>query len=286
MNSVAIRLPSVMVPVLSSSSVSTSPAASTARPDIASTLCCTSRSIPAIPIAESSPPMVVGIRHTSSATSTGSESDGAAVAREWIEAHAHQHEDDRQAGEQDAERDLVGRLLALRALDQRDHAVEEGLARIGGDAHLDPVGDDRGAAGDGAAIAAALANDRRRFAGDRGLVDRGDALDHFAVAGNDVAGLDQHHVAAAQLRSPAPSRSLPPRSDQLGLGLGAGLAQVVGLRLAASLGHRLGEVGEQHREPQPQRDLQLEAERARRGREEVAARGSGSPPARSPRPRT
>ncbi len=38
MNSDAWRLPSVIVPVLSSSSVFTSPAASTARPDIASTL--------------------------------------------------------------------------------------------------------------------------------------------------------------------------------------------------------------------------------------------------------
>jgi hypothetical protein len=69
-NSVACRLPSVIVPVLSSSSVFTSPAASTARPDIASTLCCTSRSMPAMPIAESRPPIVVGIRHTSSETST------------------------------------------------------------------------------------------------------------------------------------------------------------------------------------------------------------------------
>ena len=66
----AWRLPSVMVPVLSSSSVLTSPAASTARPDIASTLRCTRRSIPAMPIAESRAPIVVGIRHTSSATMT------------------------------------------------------------------------------------------------------------------------------------------------------------------------------------------------------------------------
>ena len=69
-NSVAWRLPKVIVPVLSSSSVFTSPAASTARPDIASTLCCTSRSMPAMPMAESSPPMVVGIRQTSSETRT------------------------------------------------------------------------------------------------------------------------------------------------------------------------------------------------------------------------
>ena len=65
--SAASRLPKVIVPVLSSSSISTSPAASTARPDIASTLKRVTRSMPAMPIAESSPPIVVGIRHTSSA---------------------------------------------------------------------------------------------------------------------------------------------------------------------------------------------------------------------------
>ena len=46
-----------------------SPAVSTARPDIASTLCCTRRSMPAMPIADSRPPIVVGMRQTSSATS-------------------------------------------------------------------------------------------------------------------------------------------------------------------------------------------------------------------------
>ena len=70
MNSDASRLPSVIVPVLSNSNVLTSPAASTTRPDIASTLRCTSRSMPAMPIADSNAPMVVGIRHTSSATRT------------------------------------------------------------------------------------------------------------------------------------------------------------------------------------------------------------------------
>jgi len=70
---VACRLPSVMVPVLSKSSTSTSPAASTARPLMASTLRCTRRSMPAMPMAERSPPMVVGIRHTSSAISVVTE---------------------------------------------------------------------------------------------------------------------------------------------------------------------------------------------------------------------
>ena len=67
---VAWRLPMVIVPVLSNSSVETSPAASTARPDMASTLRCTRRSMPAMPMADSRPPIVVGIRQTSRAIST------------------------------------------------------------------------------------------------------------------------------------------------------------------------------------------------------------------------
>ena len=54
----------VIVPVLSNSNVSISPAVSTALPDLVITLARSARSIPAIPIAERSPPIVVGIRHT------------------------------------------------------------------------------------------------------------------------------------------------------------------------------------------------------------------------------
>ena len=50
-----------------------SPAASTARPLVGITLWRISRSIPAMPIAERSPPIVVGIRHTRSATITVTE---------------------------------------------------------------------------------------------------------------------------------------------------------------------------------------------------------------------
>ena len=69
-NAVACRLPSVIVPVLSSRSTSTSPAASTARPEMAMTFAWIIRSMPAMPMAESRPPIVVGMRQTSSATST------------------------------------------------------------------------------------------------------------------------------------------------------------------------------------------------------------------------
>ena len=70
MNSDAMRLPKVMVPVLSSRSVSTSPAASTARPEVATTLKRIRRSMPAMPMAESRPPIVVGMRQTRSAIRT------------------------------------------------------------------------------------------------------------------------------------------------------------------------------------------------------------------------
>ena len=73
MNSAACRLPSVIVPVLSSSRTSTSPDASTERPDSARTLRRTRRSMPAMPIALSSAPIVVGISATSSATRMVSE---------------------------------------------------------------------------------------------------------------------------------------------------------------------------------------------------------------------
>ena len=182
MNSVAWRLPSVMVPVLSSSSVSTSPAASTARPDMASTLKRTSRSMPAMPMAESSAPIVVGIERDEERDQHHDRDRAAGIGGKARDRHRGEDEDERHAGEQDVERDLVGRLLPHRALDQRDHAVEEGRALRRGDPHLEPVRGHARAARHRRAVAAALADDRRGFAGDRRFVDRGHALDHVAVA--------------------------------------------------------------------------------------------------------
>ena len=78
-----------------------SPAASTARPLIASTLRCTRRSMPAMPIADSSPPIVVGIRHTSSATSTMIDCSASRVDRERLQRDDREQEDEREPGEQD-----------------------------------------------------------------------------------------------------------------------------------------------------------------------------------------
>ena len=80
--------------------------------------------------------MVVGIRHTSSATSTVTVTGVPASAASTLKSEngssvtVTTRNTMRQRDQQDGQRDLVGRLLALGALDHRDHAVEEGLARV------------------------------------------------------------------------------------------------------------------------------------------------------------
>ncbi len=56
------------------------------------------------------------------------------------------------------------------------------------------------AAGDRRAIAAAFANDWRGFAGDRGFIDRSDALNHIAVARNHFPCFDDNGIPFAQYR--------------------------------------------------------------------------------------
>ena len=189
--------------------------------------------------------------------------------REARDRHRRQQEDDRQPGEQYVQRYLVRRLLPLGALDQADHAIKKGRALARGDAHLDLVGEHARAAGHRRAVAAALANDRGGFAGDRRFIDRGDTLDDLAIARDQVARLDEHDIADLQLvgRHVLPIRGIggtEPLCDRLRLRA----PQARRLRLAAAFGDRLGEIGEQHGEPQPEADLAREG-RARAD-EEIA----------------
>ena len=117
------------------------------------------------------------------------------------------------------------------------------------------VGQHRGAAGDGGAVAAGLADDRGGLAGDGRLVDGGDALDDVAVAGDDLARprRPRGRPAAAGCRQPRTPRRRR-RSSRRAWVSRAGRAQGVGLGLAAALGDGLGEVAEEHREPEPDRD--------------------------------
>ena len=49
-------------------------------------------------------------------------------------------------------------------------------------------------------------------------------------------------------------------ADAIGRSLGLGAAQSVSLRFASTFGHRLRKVGKQHGKPEPECDLQIEAE--------------------------
>ena len=211
--------------------------------------------MPAMPIALSSAPIVVGISATSSAIRIVIEIVGAGERRANGRSVTTTTRKTivRPASRID-ERDLVRRLAPLGALDERDHAVEERLAGLLRDLDDDAVGQHARAAGDRAAVAAGLADDGRGLAGDRRLVDRGDALDHGAVAGDHLAGLDDDDVAAAQLGGRLAScRRAAARRSRVRIA-----RSVVGLRLAAALGDRLGEVAEEDREPQPDRDGERE----------------------------
>ncbi len=140
----------------------------------------------------------------------------------------------------------------------RSRKVDPGAAvmrtRIQSEMHLRAARDRR-------AVAAGLADHRRRLSGDRCLVDGGDALDHLAIGGDDVAGFDQHDVANLEAGA---------RDELVVLGVrrASSLAcvsvrcppQRVCLRLAAALGYRFREVGKQHGDPQPQHDLEGEGE--------------------------
>ena len=125
------------------------------------------------------------------------------------------------------------------------------------------IGQHPRAAGHRAAVAAGFADHRRALAGDHRFVDGGDALDDLAVAGNPLAGRNDHDVAGPQLRG---RHLLDPsgRREPVRKRVGPRLAQRLGLRLAARFGHGLGEGRKQHGEPQPEVDLQLEPDAAPR----------------------
>ena len=117
-------------------------------------------------------------------------------------------EDQRERGQHERQRDLVRRALPERAFDQRDHAVEE---RLAGPAVIrttmrsestvvPPVTP--------GSVAAGLANHRRGFAGDRRFIDDGDAFDDLAVAGNDLARLDDDAIARPEVGRRDLSRSI------------------------------------------------------------------------------
>ena len=176
----------------------------------------------------------------------------AAVAGHGIQADHHDEEDDGQADQQGVQGDLVGRFLSGRAFHQGDHLVQERLAGVGGDADLEPVADHSGATGHRAEITAAFLEDGRGFTGDGGFVHRSHAFHHFAVVGDQFAGIDQHQIALFQFAGVDDFFGTI-FAQQAGLHVALGLLQALGLGLAATFGHGFGEVGEQQGHQQDDR---------------------------------
>ena len=180
-----------------------------------------------------------------------------AECRVRLQRNHRQQEDQRQARDQDVQRDLVRSLLALRAFHQRDHAIQKRFAGIGCDSNLDVIRQHAGATRDGATVAPGLANYGRALAGDHRLVNCRDAVDHFAVARDQFTSVAGHHIARAQSRS-GYLLDLAGFREPFGQRIGLRFTQTVGLRLAPRFRHRLSEVGEQNGKPKPERDLDFE----------------------------
>lgn len=191
-----------------------------------------------------------------------------------IGSHRHQrHTDDEknecQPDKQDVQRQFVGRLLPAGSFHETYHAIEERAARIGGNADHDSIRQDFGTARHSGSVSTAFADDRRGFARDRRLVDKSDAFNHIAISGNEVACLADHHIALAQGRCGHPLFSAmfcicPDQATRRDLVTHP--PERIGLGLAAAFRHRFREVGEHHREPQPDRDPAGEPERRSSGR--------------------
>ena len=151
-----------------------------------------------------------------------------------------------------------GVFWRLRAFDHRNHSVQKTVRPSPCVTRMTIRSlDDAGAAGDRAAVAAALADHRRRFAGDRGFIHARDSLDDSPSAG---------------MMSPA---SQTTRSPFCKIGRGnfflaavlqatrhrvlARPAQTGGLRFAPAFRHCFSKICEEHREPEPDRQLRDEA---------------------------
>ena len=175
------------------------------------------------------------------------------VEREREQGGCDHQEYEREPREQDVERDLVGGLLPLGSLDEANHPVEEAVARVGGDAHDEPVGEQPRAAGHRVAVAAAFADHRRALARDRALVHARHPFDHFAVTRHEITRLDEHVVAGPQARrGHRLDGGVPPRARQpLGRRVLPHRPHRIGLGPAAAFGERLGKRCKQHRGPEP-----------------------------------
>ena len=185
----------------------------------------------------------------------------AGINSERLQCDADEQKNERQRREQNRQSNFVRRFLSLRTFDERDHAIEKSVAFVHRDANNDAIAQHARPARHRTAISATLPNDRRRFTRDGCLVHARDSFNDVAVRGNDVARLTNNGVALLQIRCRNfffATVSQPARHCGC-----AHAAQCRGLRFAATFCHRFREIGKEHREPEPDCELQNETAQGR-----------------------
>ena len=232
--------------------------------------------MPAMPIAESSAPIVVGIRQTSSATSTMTDCSALGVDGERLQGHDGEQEDDREPGEQD---------VRARSRSASSGGSRPRRARSSG----------RGSVSPGCGVMrTTIWSDSTRVP--PVTAERSPPDSRMTGADSPVIA-DSSTLAMPSMTSPSPGITSPadddaPRRRRRAAELGdlldravrpddgarpcraRVLRSVVGLGLAPALGHRLGEVGEQHGEPEPERRRARRRRSRRRRRPRSGGTGS------------
>ena len=151
-----------------------------------------------------------------------------------------------------------GVFCRLRAFDQRDHAVEKTVRLVHRDANDDAVAESTRVP----PVTALRSPPLSRMTG----------ADSPVMADSSTLAMPSMTSPSAGMTSPAAHTTRSPfRRSRRGDffhrgrlaqatrdGVLAGLAQRFGLRLAAAFGHGLGEVGEEHGEPEPDGELRDE----------------------------
>jgi len=208
--------------------------------------------MPAMPIADNSAPIVVGIRADQQRDQVCDIDTGVEIGRHGRHRRDDDDKDQSQYGEQDGEGNFIGGLLSFRPFHQPNHAIEEAFPRVGDRADEQPVRDQLGASRyRGEYVGAGLLHDGRRLPRDGGFIDIGRTLDHLAV-GRDKLRL----VHPENIPLPDSGRG---RQLELPCGLDAFRrefrlrpTQRGGLCFASAFGKRLRSVCEPHGQKQDQ----------------------------------
>src|SRR5699024_4401980 len=174
---------------------------------------------------------------------------GTHVIRERFQRSANDDEHDGKAGQQDGERDFVRRLLTRGTFHEGYHPVEETFPRACRHLYQNPVRQHFRTACHGAFVASGLAYYRSGFARDGAFVYGCQTFDDFSVSGHGISRHTLEDIALFQLRT-ADDTYLSVGGDEFGRRFLTRLAERIGLRLAACLGYRFGEIGEKYRKEQ------------------------------------